>query len=80
VGFEGPKTSSKLDKLISATPEGERPDGAFVVRSGAYSGCDLSKSTRKAEGWKGFLIFANDLAWLIRNVQWAAPQLGPYVD
>jgi hypothetical protein len=25
------------------------------------------------------LAFVNDLAWLVTNVNWAAPKIGPYI-
>lgn len=80
VGFEGHTSIQKLQNLLASAEEGERPDGLFVVKSGAYSKCALSSSSRAGKGAGGLLAFSNDLAWLIRNVSWAAPRIGPYLD
>lgn len=80
VGYKGPPTAERLRVMLDQCPDDERPDALLVVSSGAYSGCNLCASTQAAIGASGLLSFSNDLAWLIRNVTWAAPAIGPYLQ
>jgi hypothetical protein len=80
VCFKGPKTTKGLEKKLSKLRDFERPDAVFVVDRSVYSGCPLSESTATASGPAGMLAFVNDLAWLVTNVTWAAPKIGPYID
>jgi hypothetical protein len=80
VGYRGPATGEALKHKLEGALENERPDGILVIESGAYSGCSLCSSTACASGAGGLLAFANDVAWLVRNVTWAAPKIGPYLN
>jgi hypothetical protein len=80
VAYRGPSDPQGLRERLEATPSEERPDGLLVIESGAYSGCPLSASTAAGSSAAGFLAFANDVAWLARNVKWAAPKIGGYLE
>jgi hypothetical protein len=80
VGYRGPARPETLTAKLDATPTDERPDALLVIESGAYSGCRLCASTATTRGAAGLLTFANDVAWLLRNVKWAAPRIGAYID
>jgi len=55
VGFRGPSTPARLQKLLNECDEHERPDGLLVLDSGAYSGCPLCESTREGKGARGLM-------------------------
>jgi len=80
VAYRGPSKPATLEKKIAGVPAEERPDGLLVIASGAYSGCALCASTVATGGAAGLLAFANDVAWMARNVKWAAPKIGGYVQ
>jgi Domain of unknown function (DUF6602) len=80
VAYRGPSNPKELTEKLKSTPEKDRPDGLLVIESGAYSGCHLCASTAEGSGAAGFLAFSNDVAWLARNVKWAAPKIGGYLD
>jgi hypothetical protein len=79
VSYKGPKTVKAVASTLSNLPDNERPDAVYLVESGIYSGCKLCDSTIVGSGNVGMLAFANDLAWLVRNVTWAAPRISPYI-
>lgn len=79
VAYKGPTTAEALQERLERTDEANRPDGLFVVESGAYSGCQLSPSTRPGTGAAGMLAFALDLGWLARNVASAEPDVSRYL-
>jgi len=79
VGYRGPKTAVALREKLAQADESERPDALLVIESGAYSGCSLNKSSVPGEGAAGLLGFCTDIAWLARNVMWAAPNIEPYI-
>lgn len=79
VAYRGPSNLQDLRDRLDSMPSEKRPDGLLVIESGAYSGCPLCASTTAVSGAAGFLAFTNDVAWLARNVQWAAPKIGGYL-
>ena len=79
VGYSGPANSDRLQNMLSQCPDSRRPDALFVIESGAYSGCCLSAKNQPGVGAAGLLSFTCDLAWIIRNVLVASPDVGPYL-
>lgn len=80
VGYRGPSDENDICRRLAETPGTDRPDGVLVIDSCAYSGCELNPSSVAARGAAGLLSFANDVAWLARNVQWAAPDTSTYLE
>jgi hypothetical protein len=79
VGYKGPTTPAVLEKWRAESLEDERPDGILVIESGAYTGCWFNGWAARGTGPAGLLGFCLDVAWLARNVVWAAPDLKAYV-
>jgi hypothetical protein len=79
IGYCGPAKGERLQHMLNQCKPTERPDALLVIESGAYSGCDLAGQTQPSSGPAGLLSFTNDLAWLIRNVTTASPNVGSYL-
>lgn len=76
VGYTGFDNIEALQARMSATPEGERPDAALVIDSGAY----VSPYSTAATGEEGLFSFCMDCSYFVRNVLFAEPDLALYVS
>jgi hypothetical protein len=75
VGYEGFNSAESLCTKLLGTPEEERPDCSFVIKSGHYVSWNGRMTTRE----EGFFQFCADCSYFMRNVLTAEPDLIAYI-